>query len=88
MTVKGFFKGVWQFVSFLAVPQWGKHITEHAQSYAIDDQTIQVAKLLEKQNLDGNQEPLTPEIVPQTLRKSLPEATAAHEYVEIHPQQN
>ena len=88
MTVKGFFKGVWPFVSFLAVPQWGKHITEQAQSYAIDDQRILVAKLLEKHNLDGNQEPLTPEFVAQTLRISLPEATAALEYVESHPQQN
>ena len=37
MTVKGFFKGIWQFVSFLFVPQQGKHITEQAQSYAEDD---------------------------------------------------
>ena len=84
MTVKGFFKGIWQFVSFLSVPQWGKHITEQAQSYAIDDQRILVAKLLEKHNLNGNQEPLTPEFVAQALRISLPEATAALEYVESH----
>lgn len=81
MTVKGFFKGIWQFVSFLAVPQWGKHITEQAQSYAVDDQRILVAKLLEKQKLNGNEEPLTPEFVAQALRISIPEATAALEYV-------
>ena len=84
MTVKGFFKGVWQFVSFLAVPQWGKHITEQAQSYAIDDQRILVAKLMEEQSRNGCQEPLTPEFVAQSLRISLPEATAALEYVESH----
>ena len=37
MTVKGFFKGIWQFVSFLFVPQQDKHITEQAQSYAGED---------------------------------------------------
>ena len=26
-------RAIWQFVSFLFVPQQGKHITEQAQSY-------------------------------------------------------
>lgn len=38
MMVKGLFRGVWQFVSFLFVPQQGKHITVQAQSYAEDSQ--------------------------------------------------
>ena len=44
MTIKSFFKGIWQFVSFLAVPQWGKHITEQAQSYSEDDRKKQVCE--------------------------------------------
>ena len=31
--MKKFFKYIWQFVSFLFVPQQGKHISEQAQSY-------------------------------------------------------
>ena len=34
MIMKRFFQGVWKFISFLVVPQQGKHITEQAQSYA------------------------------------------------------
>lgn len=32
--MKRFFQVVWKFISFLFVPQLGKHITEQAQSYA------------------------------------------------------
>ena len=32
--MKRFFQGVCKFISFLLVPQQGKHITEQAQSYA------------------------------------------------------
>ena len=35
--MKRFFKAIWEFISFLFVPQMGKHITEQAQSYASDD---------------------------------------------------
>ena len=31
--MKKYLKYILQFVSFLFVPQWGKHITEQAQSY-------------------------------------------------------
>ena len=31
--MKKYLKYIWQFVSFLFVPQQGKHITEQAQSY-------------------------------------------------------
>ena len=31
--MKKYHKYIWQFVSFLLVPQQGKHITEQAQSY-------------------------------------------------------
>ena len=33
MVMKKFLKYIWQFVSFLFVPQQGKHITEQAQSF-------------------------------------------------------
>ena len=32
--MKRFLQGGWKFISFLFVPQQGKHITEQAQSYA------------------------------------------------------
>ena len=32
--MENFFLGIWKFVSFLFVPQQGKHITEQAQSYS------------------------------------------------------
>ena len=31
--MKKYFTYIWQFVSFLLVPQQGKHISEQAQSY-------------------------------------------------------
>lgn len=31
--MKKYFTYIWQFVSFLFVPQQGKHISEQAQSY-------------------------------------------------------
>ena len=37
--MKKILTGVWKFVSFLFVPQNGKHITEQAQSYS-DEQKI------------------------------------------------
>lgn len=33
ITIKKYLEHIWQFVSFLFVPQQGKHITEQAQSY-------------------------------------------------------
>ena len=77
MTVKGFFKGIWQFVSFLFVPQQGKHITEQAQSYAEDDLKKQVTYLIGKEIEEGRTAPITPEFVAATLHVSLPEATDA-----------
>ena len=32
--MKRILNAIWKFVSFLFVPQQGKHITEQAQSYA------------------------------------------------------
>ncbi len=32
--MKNSFLGIWEFISFLFVPQQGKHITEQAQSYS------------------------------------------------------
>ena len=37
---------------------------------------------MDKRKLNGNEEPLTPEFVAQTLRISLPEATAALGFAE------
>lgn len=34
--MKRFLKAIWEFVSFLFVPQQGRHITQQAQSYAPD----------------------------------------------------
>jgi cupin fold WbuC family metalloprotein len=43
--MRKFFTGIWKFISFLFVPQQGRHITEQAQSYSESDKISKFATM-------------------------------------------
>ena len=38
MTIKGFFRGIWQFCTYLFVPQWGKRPKDYGADGWLEEQ--------------------------------------------------